>query len=333
MNKIRYIRKRFQDMLQLYIGNDVCLYMKCLYFLDWLFAFLIQGASVSDYFGYGFYKKRINGRNEYITYRRFCKIQNICNKIEDRDLCRNKIKFNKYFFDFLGRKSLDVNNSSFEDFKSFFERNREVFVKEISSYRGKGVKMYSFDNIDILQLYTNLKSEKNNHYILEEKIVQAEALAEFHPWSINTIRIVTLYDNIEDIVYFMSARLRMGNKQNVVDNFHYEGIGANVDIETGIIDSVGYNVRNEFFFNHPITGKQIIGFKIPYWQECKEFVMKAARHIPTVRYVGWDIVLLEGGKFLLIEGNDNADHDFQQLHYRGLWKEYKKMLKQLRRDV
>lgn len=61
--------------------------------------------------------------------------------------------------------------------------------------------------------------------------------------------------------------------------------------------------------------------------------MKAARHIPTVRYVGWDIVLLEGGKFLLIEGNDNADHDFQQLHYRGLWKEYKKMLKQLRRDV
>ena len=245
----------------------------------------------------------------------------------------NKMKFNKYFFDFLGRKSMDVNNSSFEEFKSFFEKNREVFVKEISSYRGKGVKMYSFDNIDILQLYANLKSEKNSHYILEEKIVQAETLAEFHPWSINTIRIVTLYDNIKDIVYFMSARLRMGNKQNVVDNFHYEGIGANVDIETGIIDSVGYNVRNEFFFNHPITGKQIIGFKIPYWQECKEFVMKAARHIPTVRYVGWDIVLLEGGKFLLVEGNDNADHDFQQLHYRGLWKDYKKILKQLKRDL
>ena len=88
-----------------------------------------------------------------------------------------------------------------------------------------------------------------------------------------------------------------------------------------------------FFFNHPITGKQIIGFKIPYWQECKEFVMKAARHIPTVRYVGWDIVLLEGGKFLLVEGNDNADHDFQQLHYRGLWKDYKKILKQLKRDL
>ena len=82
-------------------------------------------------------------------------------------------------------------------------------------------------------------------------------------------------------------------------------------------------------FKHPITGKQILGYQIPYWEECKKFAEKAARHIPTVRYVGWDIVIMENGDFLLIEGNDNADHDFQQLHNKGLWKEYKVLLKQL----
>ena len=152
---------------------------------------------------------------------------------------------------------------------------------------------------------------------MEEQISQIQDLAEFHPWSINTIRIVTLYDTVKDTVHIMSARLRIGNKKNSVDNFHFYGIGANINIETGLIDSVGYDAYNKTYLVHPITKKQIIGFQMPYWNECKDFAVNVAKRIPTVRYIGWDIVMQENGHFVLIEGNDNADHDFQQLHYSG----------------
>lgn len=114
-----------------------------------------------------------------------------------------------------------------------------------------------------------------------------------------------------------------------MDNFHFKGIEANIDIDTGIINSLGYNASDIEYVYHPLTGKQIIGFKIPNWKNCLNFVEKCARVIPDVRYVGWDVVPLEDGQFALIEGNDNADHDFQQMHWHGMWHEYKSILKQL----
>lgn len=177
-------------------------------------------------------------------------------------------------------------------------------------------------------MYDELVSDVNSHYIAEEQITQIRELADFHPWSINTIRIVTVYDTKNNEVHIMNARLRMGNKKNSVDNFHFDGIGANINIETGIIDTIGYDVHNNVYLTHPITGKQIIGFQIPYWEECKSFVHRAAKHIPTVRYIGWDVVIQDGGRFLLIEGNDNADHDFQQLHNCGLWRQYQSIIKE-----
>ena len=43
------------------------------------------------------------------------------------------------------------------------------------------------------------------------------------------------------------------------------------------------------------------------------------------------MVILKDGDFALIEANDNADHDGQQIRYRGMWKDYNDILKNLRR--
>ena len=54
-----------------------------------------------------------------------------------------------------------------------------------------------------------------------------------------------------------------------------------------------------------------------------------ARVVPEVGYVGWDIVALQDGTFAVIEGNDNADHDVQQIDGNGIWPIYKRIIKQL----
>ncbi len=323
---------RFNTMMHTYIGNNVRTFTKMMLLLDYMFSFLFYGTSISDYFAYGFYKLRRSGRNEYITFRRYHKIQNVCNpRTEDREICRNKVNFNHRFKNYLGRDWLDVTTSTYEELERFCMRHDVIFIKEISGFRGIGTNKYITAEIpDIHKLYDTLTSDQNARYIAEEKISQNTELSEFHPWSVNTIRIVTLYDNKADTVYFMNARLRMGNKRNHVDNFHFDGIGANINIETGVIDTIGYDVHNNTYIHHPETGKQIIGFQIPYWAECKQFAEKAAKSLPEIRYVGWDIVIKEDGSCILIEANDNADHDFQQLHNKGLWAEYKQILKLLR---
>ena len=323
---IRYIINRFNQLKHDYIGGTSAL-RTCSLWAGWLTNLVFYGASISDYFAYGFYKLRHCGKQEYITYRRFHYILRKANNPEDIDICRSKIHFNEYFADLLGREWLDTRKATAEDIRSFAGRHPYFFVKEVLSFRGIGVSRMESKDIDADKLLREWTKDPETHYILEEPLKEIESIQEFHPWSINTIRIVTLYDTTTGIVHFMNARLRMGNKKNNVDNFHFDGIGANIDIESGIINGVGYDTRNRTYLVHPLTGKQIIGFRMPLWDKCKQFIEQAARRMPTVRYVGWDLVVRPDGSLCLIEANDNADHDFQQLHNKGLWKEYKAILK------
>jgi len=321
----KYLTDRFKQMKQDYIG-ETSRWETIWYGIDYLFSLLIYGTSISDYFAYGFYKLRPSGRNEYITFRRYHKIMRIANRTKDIHICRNKLDFNNHFTSLLGRQWIDTKSATQEELQNFIKKNPTFFIKEVLGFRGDGVKRIDSTKISITTFLENLQKQTDAHYILEEPLTEIASIQEFHPWSINTIRIVTLYDSQKDIVHFMNARIRIGNKKNNVDNFHYDGIGANIDTETGIITSQGYDTHNQTYLVHPITGKQILGFQIPQWGNCKQFIEAACRLIPTIRYVGWDLVIKSDGTLCLIEANDNADHDFQQLHNKGLWKEYKKLL-------
>ena len=325
----RYIINRFKQMKHDYIGKT-SRWKTLWYGIDYLFSLLIYGASISDYFAYGFYKLRPSGRNEYITFRRYHQIMRRANKKEDIHICRNKIDFNNHFAFLLGRDWIDLRSAKQEEIKKFIDKNPIFFVKDILGFRGDSVKRIDSTQISITTFLENLQKQIDTHYILEAPLTEIASIQDFHPWSINTIRVVTLYDAQKDSVHFMNARIRIGNKKNNVDNFHYDGIGANIDIETGIITSLGYDTHNQTYIVHPITGKQILGFHIPKWNDCKQFIESACRLIPTIRYVGWDLVIQADGTLCLIEANDNADHDFQQLHNKGLWKEYKKLLNDIK---
>lgn len=132
---------RFREMRTCYVGTKVSFLDKIFYAVDYVFAFIIHGASISDYFAYGFYKLRYKGRKEYITYRRYHVIQNKCNKVSDRCLCREKNKFNELFKEFLGRDWIDVNNVDEMLFISFCHKYPVIFIKEINGYRGIGTRL------------------------------------------------------------------------------------------------------------------------------------------------------------------------------------------------
>lgn len=323
--KLYYI-KRFQQQLSIYLGDNVPIYKFIYYLVDYMVSYIFTGSSIFDYFAYGFYKLRLSGRKEWITYRRHKKIQLLFNSEKHIDVLRNKSKFNKRYSDLLGRNWLDVNKCTYHEFETFVKSNEAIFVKDVNGLCGIGTSKQIISEIENIKgFYESLVQRNGSYYILEEPCSQISELKEFHPWSVNTIRIVTLRTGSETRI--MSATFRMGNNKKNIDNLHANGIAAHIDIQSGVIFMPGFDKENNTYISHPITKKQIVGYKIPYWEECKRFAVEAAARIPEVGYIGWDVVLQDNGQCILIEGNDNADHDVQQLHYKGLWADYQKYLK------
>ena len=128
--------------------------------------------------------------------------------------------------------------------------------------------------------------------------------------SVNTTRMVSIM-NKKGEVEILTTFLRIGNGK-CVDNFNSGGMTAKVDIETGTVLEEAVNKAGELFEKHPLTGTIIKGFQIPYWNEAKELVKKAARESTHVRYVGWDVGMSVNGP-VLIEGNQFPGHDIYQV--------------------
>lgn len=216
----------------------------------------------------------------------------------------DKILFNKKFNKYLLRDWLEINESNYDDFKNFISKHQEIIVKPVSECCGKGVEKINVKNLNHKQLFDELL--ESNRPLIEEVAEECEALKRLHPYSINTIRIVTLNNEI------VASFLRIGNKKNVVDNFNNGGLVAPINIDTGIIDYLAIDKQGNLYEKHPETNEDILWFQIPKWPRIKRFILQAAKEIPEVGYVGWDVALGPKDPYL-IEGNEFPGHDLYQL--------------------
>jgi glutathione synthase/RimK-type ligase-like ATP-grasp enzyme len=218
----------------------------------------------------------------------------------------DKIAFNKKFNKYILRDWMEVDGTeeNYNKFKEFCEKHNTILVKPLSECCGKGVEKFEVNKKNMKKIYNNLVETKR--YLVEEVAVQCDEIAKLHPSSINTMRIVTLNNQI------VAAFLRIGNDNNVVDNFNHGGLVAPINIETGIIDYLAIDKKMNIYERHPLTNESILWFQIPKWPRIKRFVVQASKEIPEVGYVGWDVCLGTKDPFL-IEGNEFPGHDLYQL--------------------
>jgi len=298
-------------------------------FLDVILASMYYGGAIDDYYNYNFFLRSHAGRKNFIVWRKRKRIINTCNNKEDRDIFNAKPRFNKTFAAFVGREWLNTAECSYDDFASFVSKNKRFFVKPVAGSFGRGVRVQeAADDQDMQDLFQNLREEK---VLVEEVIEQWAELAEFNLTSVNTMRIVTLLC-ADGTVKVMTATLRCGNGDKCADNFHHNGIAAIVDIPTGIVTTTGVDMVSRRYILHPVSGKPIIGFQIPFWEKILATVTAAAQVVPTVRYVGWDVALGQDGRVIIIEGNSAADPDVTQMPDQvGKWPLYKEELRKIAR--
>lgn len=271
--------------------------------IDILYSMRRYGIKPHDYFFFDFIHKSDSGRKAYIGSQTWSNLTKRLSTDEAEAVFKNKyscyLKFQPYF------KREAVLIKSKEDraaFLDFCGKHGKFIVKPLAGMQGQGVRLIEvseFESDDALFQEVLGMGES----IAEELIVQTRDMARLHPESVNTVRAVTIYWAGE--VHLLYTSMRIGEGDSIVDNIGSGGLCVAVDTESGIISSKAVRENpNEGVLIHPQTGEQIIGTKLPEWNELLELVDKLARVVPEHQIVGWDLAHTEKG-WVIVEGNTN----------------------------
>lgn len=157
-----------------------------------------------------------------------------------------------------------------------------------------------------------------DEYLVSETVEQAAYARELFPKSVNTMRVLTMYDDEADEPYIPIVAHRIGNERSApVDNFSSGGLGAEVDRETGELSAAvhyPYAGQLDWHETHPDTGAQIEGVEVPHWPTIKEGLLDLVAEFSHTPYIGWDIVVTGEEEFTVIEANNCSDMDVLQSH-------------------
>ncbi|MBW6465956.1 MAG: hypothetical protein K0B06_05590 [Brevefilum sp.] len=319
------VNGKISEEIDRYISSNLTQKERFSIYLDILSANILYGASIVNYFTYDFYLKSGLQRKEFITEGQSRRIWYAFNPPIYRDIFREKNQTYKVFKDFIDREYLFLAEvTDFKAFEEFCHRHKEIFIKPKNASWGRGARKVRIDNsINLVDLYEECY---DNQYIVEEVIVQHPDLAAFHPSSLNTIRVSTVVTK-NGVKIMKPSFFKMGNHGSVNDNYSSGGLLSEIDINTGIIYTGGFDKNRNQYFSHPTSKLQIKGFRIPFWEEIRSFAQKLAYVVPQNRYVGWDIALSINGKPLLVEGNEHGD--FFTFTQPGNRKMYEDALKEI----
>lgn len=246
-------------------------------------------AAFSDYLEFEFYLLNNNQRKTYLTNGKNNEIVRMFNDKSYWHILDNKNEFNDYFKKYLKRDYLNPGFTK-EQLNRFLDDKSNIIVKPVDGIGGKGIKIIDCKEKDIY--------EKYNNFLLEEVIVQNKKMKELYPNSVNSLRIFTYFDGKE--THFLQAILKIGNN-GITDNFSINGMYAFLD-ETGTVITPAIDKNDNIYGIHPISKKQILGFKVPEFKETINLVLEAAKEIPQIKYIGWDVAISEKGP-CIIEGN------------------------------
>ncbi|NLD20498.1 MAG: carboxylate--amine ligase [Clostridiales bacterium] len=279
-------------------------------FFDIINCMIRYKAGYNDYVIFEFWDLKHEQRDTYMTRFRSKKFIMFMNDQSASHLVDNKNEFNELFKDFIGRECLDIETATKEDIISFFETREKVFAKMKNLSCGIGCeKLEMKDFKDGEEFYEYVK--KQGFGTIEDVIENHPDIAKIYPYSVNTLRIITIIDG-KGVPHAIYAVFKMGINGRVVDNY---GLHGPLDLETGKFmfpAHSGLTTAGIHYTKHPYSDTPLVGMKVPYAIEALRFAEKAALVVPQIRYIGWDVAITPNGP-VIIEGNDYCAHDFWQL--------------------
>ncbi len=151
-----------------------------------------------------------------------------------------------------------------------------------------------------------------DRYIVTPTVKQAAYARTICAETTNGVRVMTFVDPDTREPFVGYALHRFGTPATQpTDNWARGGLCCHVDLSDG---SLGPGLKQPrwtggkavFSTHHPDSGAALGGVRIPRWLELCEGLLGAVEAFPFLLYVGWDVVVTDGG-FVVLEGNTNSD--------------------------
>lgn len=253
-----------------------------------------QGTDLADYMSFGFSMLDKCYRDRYFSVHPLYVTVNQVNnrKKEDKWLAYQLLK------PYYKRDVVHLEESAPEEVSAFLEKHKTFFAKAPNGTGGDGVE-YIKGRVELVEL------KQKGLLLLEEPIVQHEALNALTDACVNTLRIFSIRSKSGEVV-FLPSILRVGLGTLKVDNISSGGTYTLLD-EAGVVKLDGYYQENlDYIQNdsllvqaHPVTGFRPKGFQVPYYKESLDMVEEMATILDDCQLLGWDIAIGEDGPQLL----------------------------------
>ncbi|MBE6941440.1 MAG: hypothetical protein E7455_04065 [Ruminococcaceae bacterium] len=294
ITKIKRKAKTLDNMIRP-LANDKWDYFVIV--MDFLWCRSIFKVSRDEYLKYNFHNLKHRYRKNFLLHKHRIKYSNI----NYRGLGRSKYLVYKHISDLYQREVILAPQCGEASFLDFCKKYQQIVLKADTGSMGKSVELFNYtDDATAIDLFATFSKEKPK--ICEPFIRQHKILKQLNPVSVNTLRITSLLQNGE--VEILSATLKCGvSEDNITDNLSMGGIGAQVDISSGIVSTFGYDFEQKKYAYHPTTGVKIIGMQLPHWDTVISLVKAAHARLPQCALFGWDIAITETGADI-VEANN-----------------------------
>lgn len=137
-------------------------------------------------------------------------------------------------------------------------------------------------------------------FLIQEYLEQHVMLKNIYPFSVNTMRMVTLRTGNE--IHVIQVIIKFGNNGAYIDNETPGGITCRVNNE-GILGGFAVDKYYVKYYKHPYTGISFENTRIPQFSAVLNFAKNLHRRLLYFDMASWDIAIDKNGEAVLIELN------------------------------
>ena len=186
---------------------------------------------------------------------------------------------------------------------------KEAIIKpSLGGTWGIGVKLFQTNDgivTDANQSVKDLFASYPLGFVVQERLEQHPDMAKLNPTSLNTIRVMSYRRGNEIVVLY--AVVRIGRKDQIVDNETAGGIKADIDLKTGRIKGCAIGSPKESLMPVTDVGTPTDNYQIPCFDKVLDVVKEMHFRLPYFNLIGWDMSVDKDGKPALIEWNRAAE--------------------------
>jgi hypothetical protein len=306
-----YARETDREQLRrfaTYVGREHSVAPATLY-ADVLRSVYQYNISVADYFFFRFWQRSAEDRETWAGTGYMYEYQRLMNPPRARRVLIDKVAFLEHFRPlarrhFAGIAELRRDPSAARGLLE--DPSGRVVVKRADGQCGREVAVLETAGLNPDSLLAAM--QRGGYDLAEGYVLQHRDLMALSPSALNTVRLITQLQR-DGTVHVVGGRLRISVNSHV-DNLAAGNMAAPLDVATGRVagPAVFSDITRSCAEVHPVTGRHVLGFQVPFWEQAVETAREAARLSPETRSVGWDLALTDEGPEL-IEGN----HDWCKL--------------------